>query len=189
MERVERSFGHLRGEPAHNNEKTVLHEEAAKCDRSTTHTLETKSAAQTVPHVWSKETYVNDQLPKSLGPRGKARLRIYYKFLPERYYKQTGVPVVTPDSFDAYLRHDRGCNLVWDFHEVFSGSSVLSFSANKLGMEVGFPVDYRYGWDVANKAHQMLLDQAGGVQATDYPVQSRLSQLVWCIEAARTEGD
>ena len=40
----------------------------------------------------------------------------------------------------------------WDFWELASGSGRLSFIAEtEFQLPIGFPVDYRYGWDLDYK--------------------------------------
>ena len=43
------------------------------------------------------------------------------------------------------------------FQERMAGSGRLSFRCMKLGMQVAFPVDYRYGWNLADPHHQSIL--------------------------------
>eukprot|EP00974_Lingulodinium_polyedra_P070172 6789508-Lingulodinium_polyedra.AAC.1 len=38
-----------------------------------------------------------------------------------------------------------------------SGSGRLSFAALRAGLMIGFPVDYRYGWNLAERDHRKLL--------------------------------
>ena len=46
-----------------------------------------------------------------------------------------------------------------DMQERMSGSGRLSYRAMSQGLLVGFPVDYRYGWNMANVHHHGLLQQ------------------------------
>lgn len=41
-----------------------------------------------------------------------------------------------------------------------SGSSRLTLTCCLAGLLVGFPVDYRYGWNIANPEHQQMLTTA-----------------------------
>ena len=81
-----------------------------------------------------------------------------YKGIPEEFYTATGLPAVTPHSIDDWLR----CvcppldGLV-DFQELFSGPGRMSLGALAAGLAVGFPVDFRYGWDLGISTHQELL--------------------------------
>eukprot|EP00959_Pyramimonas_sp_CCMP1952_P462559 9483442-Pyramimonas_sp.AAC.1 len=56
-------------------------------------------------------------------------------------------------------RSSRGhSGLPLDFQECASGSWRLSATAAAMGLSIGFPVDYRYGWDLKTPKHQKLLD-------------------------------
>ena len=67
----------------------------------------------------------------------------YYKAMPERFYSQSGLPVITPDNVkdwvDIMLRAKQSA----DFAELFSGSSGLSLSCLDAGIRVAFPADFR----------------------------------------------
>ena len=52
-------------------------------------------------------------------------------------------------------------DITWDLQERCSGSGRLSTQARKEGLCVGFPVDFRYGWDLRNPRHRSLLDEVG----------------------------
>ena len=52
-----------------------------------------------------------------------------------------------------------GTPLKWDFVEQWSCSGRLSTQALKRLGSVGFPVDYRYGWDLKSPRHRRLLDE------------------------------
>ena len=47
--------------------------------------------------------------------------------------------------------------------EQWSCSGRFSAHALKRGLAVGFPVDYRYGWDLNNPSHRRLLDRIHAV--------------------------
>eukprot|EP00439_Symbiodinium_sp_Y106_P050296 s6242_g6.t1 len=44
--------------------------------------------------------------------------------------------------------------------ELYSGSGRLSLMAVLSGLMVGFPIDYRYGWDMSVSNHQAMINQA-----------------------------
>ena len=81
--------------------------------------------------VWPRGHYHVDNPPKHLDPKEKNRLRIYYKYLPDQFYKQAELAVVTPETLDLYLKFHQDAILIWDFQEIFSGSAALSAKAVK----------------------------------------------------------
>ena len=52
------------------------------------------------------------------------------------------------------------------FSEQWSGTARLSAHAFRRGLNVGFPIDYRYGWNLNDAAHRRLIDE---VNATFKP--------------------
>ena len=76
--------------------------------------------------------------------------------LPEYFYSLSGLPVVTPENTrswnDEVLREGR-----LRFQEHMSGSGAISLAALASGLAVGFPVDFRYGWNLRTLPHQNLL--------------------------------
>ena len=57
-----------------------------------------------------------------------------YKAMPEQFYTQTGLPVVTPENFDAFMAAHKDFNTTWDLQERCSGSGSLSAQAHKEGL-------------------------------------------------------
>ena len=64
--------------------------------------------------------------------------------IPEEFYTKSKRRPVTPKNF----------------RELYSGSGRLSLMAVLSGLMVGFPIDYRYGWDMSVSNHQAMINQA-----------------------------
>eukprot|EP00959_Pyramimonas_sp_CCMP1952_P447576 9371733-Pyramimonas_sp.AAC.1 len=75
--------------------------------------------------------------------------------MPEEFYFETQLPVVTPDNLEDWMNRMSIDRI--EVQERMSGSSRFSRRAAMQGLTVGFPVDYRYGWDMADSHHQKLL--------------------------------
>ena len=60
------------------------------------------------------EPYVNDTLPEYVDGEARARLMRRYRSLPERFYTSTRLPVVTPDTFEAWFESARQEEYYWD---------------------------------------------------------------------------
>lgn len=101
--------------------------------------------------------YDGDTLPQGAD---EAKLRKRYKAIPEEFYTTTGLCPVTPENFPQWFSKARGKGLRWHAWEIFSGSGRLSLILLMAGLIVGFPVDYRYGWDLCNPQHQKMIRQA-----------------------------
>ena len=52
------------------------------------------------------------------------------------------------------------CSIKWDLQERCSGSGRLSSQSREAGLCVGFPVDFRYGWDLGEPSHMAMLRRA-----------------------------
>ena len=85
------------------------------------------------------------------------RTKKSYKAIPEEFYSCSGRKVIRPENCLAWLSVTSSKRLRWQFQELCSGSGRLSLTLLLTGMAVGFPVDYRYGWDLAHPTHQSLL--------------------------------
>ena len=97
---------------------------------------------------------------KHLSEEAKAELLKKYRAIPEEYYSRLppGTQVVRPDVAKDLLKKLKSSTSRWDFWGWWSGPGRLSYVARvSFDMSVGFPVDYRYGWDVNHKAHRDLL--------------------------------
>ena len=82
-----------------------------------------------------------------------------YRAMPEEFYTKTGRRPVTPENVEKWLdevvaKHPQPS---WHFVELYSGSGRLSTAMAAAGLEVGFPVDLRYGWNINNPSHQKKL--------------------------------
>ena len=81
--------------------------------------------------------------------------RCLYQAIPEEFYQQSRLPVITPSNALSWAKHMKGYKL--HLQERMSGSGRLSLRSSRLGLQVAFPVDYRYGWNVADPSHQGTL--------------------------------
>ena len=93
------------------------------------------------------------------GQRSKSNFPIShvgkrYPFLKEESYSKSGLQNVTSQNFRLFMKaHRRWAALTgekpeWDFMELYSCSGRLSFDAVTAELRCGFPVDFRYGWDL-----------------------------------------
>lgn len=94
---------------------------------------------------WGGGKYEKDIFPKDMPETEKRRLKSYYKNVAEQFYTNTGLKVVTPESFRKFMDAHKGCDIVWDLQGLCSGSSILSYEDARKKMLIGFTVDYRYG--------------------------------------------
>jgi len=106
-----------------------------------------------------EKIYVGDRLPQRTADDVRARLLRRYQELPEEFYNKTHRTVVSPDNFYSWLNNAKKDNS-WDFWEFGSGTGKLSLAMSRLGAEVGFPVDPRYGWNLLDADHRKMLDVA-----------------------------
>ena len=122
------------------------------------HTDET--SAILAAHVGDEEQfpkYQEDQLPDGVDV---PKLNKRYRALPEEFYTKTGMAPITPKNFNKWFNRTKGKGLRWHFWEMFSGTGRLSLVMFMAGLIVGFPVDYRYGWNLADENHQAMLRRA-----------------------------
>lgn len=110
--------------------------------------------------VWKSSTYKTDTMPREIDKKTKECIKVYLKFLPERFYTCTSAPVVRPNNFEEFLRIHKDEKVVWDFQDIYSGAGPLSLTLAQNGFSVGFPVNYRYGWDTALAEHQEKLNRS-----------------------------
>ena len=107
--------------------------------------------------------YSGDAFPQSM--QSDAKLRKKMRAVPEEFYKLSNHPLVSPDTFDDFLFVHRrwmrlmGQQILWHVQERWSGSARSSRVAHQKELQVGFPVDCRYGWDLKNSMHRSMLDQ------------------------------
>ena len=97
--------------------------------------------------------------PTSCDREDVAELEKKYRAWPEEFYQQTMLRVVTPHNVTSWMEHMKGFKL--HMQERMSGSGRLSLRAKRLGLQVAFPVDYRYGWNLADPEHQNILTEIG----------------------------
>ena len=115
-------------------------------------------------NMWRRfkaDRYQQDQYPMYIDGPEKHRLNKVYRALPEEFYTQSGLPVITPDNMHDFIKHmkENGHIFIFDLQELCSGSGRLSLTAFHKGMKVAFPVDLRYKWDTNNEEHQALLSE------------------------------
>ena len=103
--------------------------------------------------------YSGDQFPSHWEESRTRKTAKYYKAIPEEYYSKTGRRPVTPGNVQKWMDHCDGHGLRFQAWEWFSGSGRLSLILALAHVMVGFPVDYRYGWDIGHPPHQRLLQR------------------------------
>ena len=69
----------------------------------------------------------NNLWPKHFDQQTIAKLESYYRAMPEEFYLNSGLPVVTPDVFQEFVRAYKG--RAFHLSELCSGSGRLSFHA------------------------------------------------------------
>ena len=110
---------------------------------------------------WSNDFYDGtERFPEYWSEDQLRKMTEKYEAMPEEFYSTSGLPIVTPDNFDAFMTAHVAESITWDLQERCSGSGRLSAQALKEGLCVGFPVDFRYGWDLGNTTHVKKLRQA-----------------------------
>ena len=147
---VDRNMSRNTGKLLHDIELTqnLSHEESL---------LFLASSVKSYYDTWSSfqdAQFTHDMFPEHLGKQTCGALRQYYRAMPEEFYKHTQLPVVTPTNCIKWINHmsKQHCFMI----EIFSGSSRLSCVAADMGLSVGFPIDYRYGWNLSKHEHQVL---------------------------------
>ncbi len=110
-----------------------------------------------LPGDYWNENDIAKFLPAYLTDTAKASARKELQAIPERFYNALKLPVITPDNCKMFLELIPAFKFaLWSW---FSGSSYLALVMLRVphSMCVLFPIDLRYGWDIANPAHQKLL--------------------------------
>ena len=103
--------------------------------------------------------YDGDSFPDHWDDDRKEQSKRYYKAIPEEFYTKTGRRPITPRNVKSWMATAQGRGLCFQFWEWCSGSGRLSLLLLMANFIVGFPVDYRYGWDLAHPPHQRLLHE------------------------------
>ena len=103
--------------------------------------------------------YDGDSFPDHWDDDRKEQSKKYYKAIPEQFYTKTGRRPITPKNVKSWMATAKGRGLCFQFWEWCSGSGRLSLLLLMANFIVGFPVDYRYGWDLAHPPHQRLLHE------------------------------
>ncbi|CAE7724343.1 unnamed protein product, partial [Symbiodinium necroappetens] len=103
--------------------------------------------------------YDGDMFPDHWSEDKKLKMHEKYKAIPEEFYTKSGRKPITPRNVKPWLKAAAGRGLRWQFWELCSGSGRLSLILMTASMMTGFPVDYRYGWDMSWPEHQQLLRQ------------------------------
>ncbi|CAE7420861.1 RE2 [Symbiodinium natans] len=103
--------------------------------------------------------YDGDHFPEHWSAERTKQAQQYYRAIPEEFYTKSGRRPVTPRNAREWLQQARGKELRFQFWEWCSGSGRLSLMLLLANFVVGFPVDYRYGWDLGHAGHQKLLHE------------------------------
>ncbi|CAE7280604.1 RE2, partial [Symbiodinium microadriaticum] len=100
--------------------------------------------------------YPGDATLPDLPPSQQKYLREHQMSVKEEFYNKTGRNVVSPDNYYQW-RGTKSARHRPHFWEICSGSGKLTYTALLAGLIVAFPVDYRYGWNIADPEHQRML--------------------------------
>ncbi|CAE7765903.1 RE2 [Symbiodinium sp. KB8] len=102
------------------------------------------------------EMYPGDVMPPDLPQEQVHFLRGQHQAVKEEFYSKSGRAVIGPDNYERW-RETRHAKKRPHFWEIGSGSGRLTYTALLAGLIVAFPVDYRYGWNLADPEHQRML--------------------------------
>ena len=101
--------------------------------------------------------YGGDVFPGHLPEHRLRYLQKMYRAVPEEFYTKSKRTPVTPRNARSWMRKRKTTR--FHFWEWCSGSGRLSLLALLSGLCVLFPLDYRYGWDLAHPEHQRLINE------------------------------
>ena len=107
-------------------------------------------------HYWSGGSD-HSFLPKMLTSEERQVAMDEIRAMSERFYSTFNLPVITPDNCREWLakvkEHLPSQVSLWTW---FSGSSTLAtcMMSGPFFQPVPFPVDLRYGWNIADPVHQ-----------------------------------
>ena len=166
-------------------EKTVRFAEQSQSASKTVHEEEPVEGvfATNLSHI---PMYTSDELPDHLSDDEIRRLKKDYNAMPEEFYTKTGRRVVTPSFFDQWFQEARSKKTKWHGWELCSGSGRFSLFCVLAGLTMGFPVDFRYGWDIGLPEHQRMLDQAYEEFCPDFLMCSPRCKF-WSVSASRRD--
>ncbi|CAE7557756.1 RE2, partial [Symbiodinium sp. CCMP2456] len=122
------------------------------------HYVPRNAAGRVLEDDWITATAPNYDLDHWSEDR-RERARHYYRAIPEEFYTKSGRRPITPKNVSAWVKKAAGKSLRFQFWELCSGSGRLSLCLLMAQFMVGFPVDYRYSWDIGYAPHQALLQQ------------------------------
>jgi hypothetical protein len=115
---------------------------------------------------WSAKCYSTDGDQTIKTPCQSRDLQKLYDVYPDEFYSHFHqLTPITPDNVNEYLsvveefENSTSTVIKWDFWEKYSLSARLTTVAAKEGLQVGFPVDYRHGWNLNDAKHRALLDK------------------------------
>ena len=77
-----------------------------------------------------------------------------YENLPDVYYGGDEEKFVTPEKFEKQVINTSVSKTFWEW---YSGSSSLSHYGKETEVPHHPPIDYRYGWNLSLRAHQLIL--------------------------------
>lgn len=152
---IYQKFGHMPKEETHPKmtlQSTTTKPETAERDQS-----DNSTEGQQTLHVRKGSKYDKDQIPKDLHANERKRPNIFSKHLSGKHYTQTKLTAVTPGNVNGYINYFASQGLKWDVQEVFAGPAQFSCISYERGLIIGFPLDYRYGWNLATPQHQALV--------------------------------
>ena len=110
--------------------------------------------------------YCGDHYPDGIDDQKRQKLDQQYRAIKEEFYTKSGQMSVTPENYHQW-RTTRRASKHCQFWEIFSGSGRLSYIALLAGLATAFPVDFRYGWNMADPRHQKLIMEAQDMMKPD----------------------
>ena len=106
---------------------------------------------------WDGPIYKHDVFADDYSPDELKQHALRYQYIPEEYYTRSHREHVSLAEVELYLQMHPEPQERWDYQEIASGSGRLSWMAEQGGLNVGFPVDRRYGWEMSKASRQLLL--------------------------------
>jgi hypothetical protein len=125
--------------------------------KDTSLSLKARNVSADVSNFKAQNSFEN-QFPKHFTDDDLKLHSKKYLGMPEQYYsRRPYIDVVTPENCTEWVAGEKKRCQAWDFWELCSGSSILSHTAETSKLKIGFPVDFRYGWDLSHEPHRELL--------------------------------